>query len=180
MEFAGAQIIEQQSALGSLGIFVQTLFDSPLFSVIKIFAAIYVAVLIVDLVLLLILSSVDESYRKTKRGANIPTHAGAMRKWKKIRARLKKGELNYYKAAILEADQMIEKILSDAGYAEATMLEKIQRVESQHISSAQVLREAHEVSVRVIQDPEITLSREETEQVLLKYETFLDDLEIFG
>ena len=160
--------------------YAQMLFDSPLFTVIKIFAAIYVAVLIVDLILLLILSGVDESYRKTRRGANIPTHGEALRKWKKIRARLKKGELNYYKAAILEADQMVEKILDKAGYKEPTMLEKIARVESHHISSAQVLREAHEMSVRVIQDPDLTLSKAETEHILLKYETFLDDLEIFG
>ncbi len=182
MTFAGEQLVQQDQATFFTTVVqvLSFLFHSPLFSVIKFFAAIYVAVLIVDIVLLVILNGAQKSYRKGKRGTNLPTYAEAKRKWRRIMARLKKNEQNYFKAAILEADQMVEKVLADAGYKQPTMREKIERLKAQHVDSADILHKAHEMSVRVIQDPELELTKRQAEETLLLYEQFLDDMEIFG
>lgn len=180
MEFAGEVIVQEATLFQNMGDVLSFLFYSPFFSVLKFAAAIYVAVIVVDMVLLLILNGAQENYRKEKRGTNIPTTAESVRKWKRIKAHLKKDEQNHFKAAILEADQMVEKILIDVKYKQPTMVEKIDKLESQHIDSAKILREAHAMSVRVIQDPTLRLSRQQTEDTLMLYEQFMDDMEIFG
>lgn len=181
MEFAGEVIAQQDpSMFAGMGDFFTFLFHTPFFTVLKFFAAIYTAVIVVDIILLLILSGVDESYRKNQRGSNMPRRAEAARKWGRIKARLKKGEQNYFKAAILEADQMVEKILVDNGYGQETMGQKIDQLEAQHVDGAKFLREAHNVSMQVVQDPEFEITKERTEEVLNMYEEFMDDMEVFG
>lgn len=156
------------------------LFSSPLFAVIRFLAAVYVTVLVVDLLLLLLLSGVGESYRKNRRGTNLPTSMDARAKWRRITARLDKGTDDYRKAAILEADQMVEKILVDVGYTQPTMGEKIDRLTEQFIDGAAKLREAHAMSVRVIREADLRLSHDEARATLDLYKSFLDDMEVFG
>ncbi len=168
-----------KSFFQSFADFSFALFYSPLFTVIKVLAAIYVTVLVVDLVLLLVLGGVGDSMRKNKRGINLPTQSEATRKWKRIMARLKSDNSNYYKAAILEADQFVEKVLVKAGYKGKNMDEHIAQLTTQGLSSAETLAEAHVVSVQIITE-DIELSRDETKEVLAKYRQFLEDMEIFG
>ncbi len=179
MKFSGEVVEHDPTAIEKAGDILSFIFNSPLFAVIKVLAAIYVAVLIVDIILLLILNNAQEDYRKSKRGTTLPTHSEALRKWKRIKNRLKKGQQNYYKAAILEADQMVEKILIDVGYKQETMGEKIDMLREQAVDSAEILRKAHDVSVRIVQDPDFTLSRKDAEEALLWYEEFMNDMEIF-
>ncbi len=180
MEFAGDVVVQDPTPMQTIVSGLSFLFYSPFFTVIKIAAAIYVSVLIVDIILLIILDGAQENYRKEKRGTNIPTVFGAKRKWKYIKARLNKGEQNHYKVAILEADQMVEKILTDVKYKQPTMTQKIEKLEEQHVSSAALLRKAHAVSARIVQEPDFQLSRKEAEETLLLYEQFMNDMEIFG
>ncbi len=180
MEFAGDVVVQDPTLMQKVAGALSFLFHSPLFAVIKVAAAIYVAVLIVDIILLIILNGAQENYRKEKRGTNIPTVAESKRKWKRIKAHLKKDGQNYYKAAVLEADQMVERILAGVKYTQPTMTEKIAKLEEQHVSSAALLRKAHAVSVRIVQEPDFQLSRKDAEETLLLYEQFMDDMEIFG
>ena len=169
-----------KSWFGTFADFSFALFYSPLFTVIKVLAAIYVTVLIVDLVLLLVLGGVGDSMRKNKRGIKLPTQSEATRKWKRIMSRLKSDNPNYYKAAILEADQFVEKVLVKLGYKGDGMEDYLAQLAAQDISSAGVLTQAHDISVRIITEHDFSLSHEEATEVLNKYHQFLEDMEIFG
>ena len=178
--FQIASAAGEKTFLQSFTEFADFLFYSPLFTVIKFLALIYVTVLIVDLILLLILSGVGESYHKNKRGVNLPIPSEARRKWKSILKRLDKGQENYRKAAVLEADQYVEKILRNVGYQGEGMQDLIDQLKLQDSSLAEDLQEAHDESVRIVREVDAELSRERAEEILDKYRRFLEAIEVFG
>ncbi len=173
------QTEQSVSAIDRIGDGWVWLFHSPFFSVLKFFAAVYVTVLIVSIIILLFLINARDEMRKSKRGAKVHTHVEVKRKWRRIMSRLKKSDPQYYKVAILEADQMIERLLDKIGYKKPTMAEKISLLERQMIDSAAQLREAHEVCAAIVSQRDFTLTREEAERTLAQYETFLRDMELF-
>ncbi len=173
-------LAEQKTFLESFAEFSNFLFYSPLFTVIKFLAAVYVTVLVVDLILLLILSGVGESYHKNIKGMNLPLPAEAKRRWKKILKRLETDKEDYHKAAVLEADQYTERILRNAGYSGENMQDCIDQARLQAVPEIDKLQEAHDLSVKIVQDPNFSLSRRQAEEILKKYYDFLDAMEVFG
>ncbi len=179
MKFAG-EVTQDTTLWQDISAVLSFIFHSPLFTVIKVLAAIYTAVLVVNIILLIILNGAQKSIRKERRGANLPTYAEARRRWRRIMSYVKKGTQNYYKAAILEADQMVENLLTDTGSKEPTMHEKIQRLKEQYIDSAEDLEKAHAMSMRIVREPSLTLSRKDVDETLALYRHFLEDMEVFG
>ncbi len=158
---------------------LDALFTSPLFVVLKFFAALYVAVLIVNVILLLILNNARKEYRKSKRGANVPTRGEMRLLWRRIMRHLKGDDVAQYKIAILKADRLAERVLTDAGYKGATMRERIAQLEAQKIGAAAALARAHAVCARVVQEPDFMPTRAEAEEALAQYKAFFDDFYLF-
>ncbi|EKE19528.1 MAG: hypothetical protein ACD_8C00144G0011 [uncultured bacterium] len=160
---------------------LKNFYHSPFVLVVKILLGIYLAVLFVDILLLLILRDVPSHLRVGIRGMDIPLASKKkMRKrWDEIRAKLTvENNESQYKIAILEADAVVEEVLSGIGYKGANMSEKLDQVGTFHLDDhLGALRGAHEIRNRIINEPEFAMDQRMAVAVFGVYENFLEYLE---
>ena len=85
------------------------------FLVLKILIAIYVTILLVDIILLIYLGDVKSQLRALRTGGYYkPTNEKeTKRKWKKITKRLDDDDENQWKVAVLEADDVVNNYLAE-------------------------------------------------------------------
>lgn len=148
---------------------------------IKFFLFVYVAVLLVDIVMLLILRGVSDNIKKTLFGTKRPfvSKSKAIIRWEKILARLSDQNSSQYKVAILEADAFAEEIVSSMGYDGNTMAEKLASVHPGQIENRDLLVEAHQIRNRIIHEADFVLSQEEARKWLEAYDAFFREMELF-
>lgn len=159
-----------QSVLQSIG-------NSWWFHAFKIFMAVYVTVLIADIILVLYLHDSVADVRKQFRGANVTVLKKKDRKqWGQVRARLSRGTVSQYKLAILEADYMLDKGLSHVGYRGANLTEKLENVDAIQFSNIEDIRAAHQLRNAIVHDEHYVIEREQAEKVLDDVEAFLKNI----
>jgi vacuolar-type H+-ATPase subunit H len=98
-------------------------------------------------------------------------------KWKKIEKRLESKIEADFKLAILEADDLLNKAMDEAGYKGKDLSEKLEKVSEEIISNLKELKEARKVREDIISDPTYRLSEEEAKKILKVYEKALKDLQ---
>lgn len=156
--------------------FLTPFFESHFFAALRILAFLYVVVLILDIGILLSFRNLREDWNKNFYGTDIAPLAsrGASRKrWNAIRDRLKTENLSEYKVAVLEADMMVDEILSEIGFKEGDMLQKIEAMAQIDPKDAENLREAHAVRNRIVFERDFEITHDGAEEVLAKYGGFL-------
>lgn len=153
---------------------------SGFFLFVKFIIAIYVSVLFVDLVLLLMVRGVTGDIRNTLKGAPMPLlpKKKIQQKWIAIEDRIKLNNIQQNKAAILEADELVDGILLNIGYKGNNMKERLASADSSQIEELDLLIEAHEIRNKIIHDNSFHLDKEEVARVMNIYREFLDNLEI--
>jgi hypothetical protein len=159
---------------------VSNFYHSNFFSVVKLILGIYVAVLVIDIILIVILREPLKDIKTALKGSEFPLirKSKMQRRWGKVVARLKSDNPSQYKAAILEADNIADEILAGIGYKGKNMAERLDQVKPAHLDNlSDDLRRTHEIRNRIIREKEFTLSREETSEIIGVYEKFLDNLE---
>ncbi len=155
-------------------------YNSSLFLFIKIILGIYLAVVILDIILILILFDVPSQMRVGLRGMDVPlvTKSKMQKRWDKIKDRLKTGNISQYKVAIIEADALADEILGGIGYKGANMTEKLEQIEPTHIDDhLESLKGAHQVRNRIVHEENFEIDARLTKAVLDVYENFLKYLE---
>ncbi len=152
---------------------------STFFFVIKVFLAIYSTVLIVDVILLIYLGNVRNQLRTMRKGAsNVKTTKRQdMRAWNAIMARLQSDDADQYKAAILEADQFVYKALETQGYSGANFSERLAQLPTGSFLSVDVVRDVHALSNKIVHNPQLPLTHEQTKNALGVYEKFLKNID---
>ena len=160
---------------------VQFFSHSFLMAAVKFFLFIYVAVLLIDIVLLLVLRGVSVDIKKGLYGTHRPLllRSTAIKRFKKILTRLKSANPSQYKVAILEADDFADKVLADIGFTGASMTEKLEQVREGQLETKNLLTEAHQVRNRIIHETDFTPSREEANKWLEAYRAFFIEVEVF-
>lgn len=155
--------------------------ESMFFLAVKFFLFAYVAVLLADIVLLLVLKGLSSDLKSALYGADRPlTSKNKLReRWENIRGRLESANVSQYKVAVLEADALADEVLDGIGYAGATMTEKLQSVLGGQLETKELLAEAHEVRNQIIHDPHYVLTREDATRYLVLFEKFFDEVELF-
>lgn len=155
--------------------------ESILFLMVKFFLFAYVAVLLADIVLILVLKGLSADLKSALYGTDRPlTSKNKLReRWENIRGRLESTNVSQYKVAVLEADALADEILDGIGYAGATMTEKLQSVLGGQLETKELLAEAHEVRNQIIHDPHYVLTREDATRYLELFEKFFDEVELF-
>ncbi|MEN8252266.1 MAG: hypothetical protein ABFQ53_01650 [Patescibacteria group bacterium] len=155
-------------------------FNSKIFFVIKVFLAIYTTVLIVDIILLVLLGDVRAQLRSLRKGASTAKTSKRtdLRDWKLIRDRLSSEDEKLYKAAILEADRFTYKALETQGYSGGNFSERLAQIPAGSFTSLEAVRDAHGLSVEVVQDEELSITKEQAENTLNVYEAFLKNLDV--
>lgn len=162
---------------------LKNFYQSPAFFVIKLIIGIYVTVLFVDIVLLLFARGVRQNIREALIGMNVPTEITLKKKktrerWSNIRSRLRSDNESEYKVAIIEADNIIDDLIGRMTYPGANMGERLSNVPPGQIESLEELKKAHDVRNRIIHEKDFRVSQEYAEEILGKYEAFLDEFEV--
>lgn len=153
--------------------------DSWWFQAVKIFFAIYVTVLLVDIILVLYLHDAVSDVRKQFRGGDVKISKKKERKqWEQIRARLSQKTVSQYKLAILEADYVLDKSLRQVGYRGANLTEKLENVDSMQYVQIDDIRAAHQLRNAIVHDEHYVVDREQAEKVLDDVEAFLKTIGI--
>jgi hypothetical protein len=153
--------------------------DSGLAFGIKIFLAIYVAVLVVDIILIIIVHTPGMYFRVLKGGANvpIPKKVKMQKRWEKVKARLQKGDAKQLKAAVLEADEIVNEILLKVGYAGENMGERLDGISADQLETIEELKEAHKVRNEIVRRADFELNQEQAEETVETYQKTLEILE---
>lgn len=162
---------------------IQNFYHSGAFTVIKFILAIYVLVLLVDLVLLLVQRGVAGNLRQIMYGMNMPKELVSKKnklrlQWDKIKKRLESPNESEYKVAIIEADNVIDDIIRRMGYKGDNLSERIQNVPAGQLEHLDEIRAAHEIRNRVIHEEDFAVSREQARDVIGNYEHFLRHFEV--
>ena len=159
---------------GSIADIFITFYHSAFFAVIKFILSIYTIVLILDLAMIVFLRGFGMDIRVTMTGVYIPSRKATRKKWLRIKKRLESGSDTQYKAAILEADKIVDELLDRIGHKGENMPHRLSQLKPGQIENAEELVRAHEVRNNIIHDKEFSVSREQTEEVLGIYEKFLE------
>lgn len=170
-----------QNFVDNLPAFFVQFYNSPFVFFLKIFFGVYLAVLILNVIMLLILRDVPAQVRVGLKGMDVPltTKNKMQKRWDKIIERLKSNEVSQYKLAIIEADTIADEILSDLGYKGANMMEKLEQVGTAHLDDhLEALKGAHQLRNRIVQEPEMEVDERFAKAIIGVYENFLRYLEL--
>lgn len=166
--------------------FVTTFSNTAVFFVIKVLLGIYVAVLLVDIILLLIQRGLGNVFREGFTiGMNVPSELTTRKKktksrWEAIKKRLENQEEKEFKVAIIEADEMVGDLVKRMGYQGENLGEIFKNVPEAQIESIAKVKKAHETKNRIVQDEKFPVSLELAKETLNYYEEFLDEFEVFN
>lgn len=146
---------------------------------IKIFLGLYLALLLTNIVLLLFQRGLSENYRRGTLGMDFPVELTSKKKktkkkWEEIKNLLKSGNQSLYKVAIIEGDNLIDEYIHKMGYGGSTIGERLENILPGQIENIEELKEAHKVRNRIIHEEDFQLTKVQAEEVLAKYEHFLD------
>jgi hypothetical protein len=172
-----------QNFISSLPAMFVSFYNSQFIFVVKILAAIYLAVLVIDVILLLILRGIGATVRVGLRGMDIPlvTRSKMQKRWEKIKNRLDSNNPSQYKVAIIEADVVADEMLSGIGYKGANMAEKLEQVGTAHLDDhLEALKGAHEIRNRIVHEENFQVDERLAKAVLGVYENFLRYLELLN
>lgn len=158
---------------------VYVFWNSNFFGFIKFLLAIYVIVLFIDIVLLLILRGVGANIKQGFYGANLPpAHRGQVfKRWRAIMARMNSSVESQQKVAILEADALVNEILSGAGLGGENMREKLDNALPLQVENKEQILWAHGIRNSIIQDEAFSIDKETAEEVIGVYKEFLESWE---
>lgn len=159
--------------------------ESTTFAVIKFIVFIYIVVVIVDIILLLVQRGIKGDIRATIYGMDMPKDLVLQKskievKWGKIRKRLASDNPSEYKVAIIEADNVLEKLVKELKYGGNNLGEMLENMPENEIEVKSDLMEAHEVRNKIIHDESFSLTKDEAKNTLEKYEKFLRYFLVIG
>lgn len=103
----------------------------------------------------------------------------AQKKWQKIKRRMERGGEANLKLAVIEASQLLQKVLAKKGYGEENLLWQLKRLTEDEVSNIDELRGICSVYENILRDPDYRLEEERASKILENIETALKDLEVF-
>lgn len=96
-------------------------------------------------------------------GSKNITRKRSLRAWKQIQKRLKAGDVNNLKLAVLEADRILDEILKLSGYPGDNLDERLESTTTAQISNVEELRQVHKIRNRLVGEPDFILTPGEAE-----------------
>lgn len=101
-----------------------------------------------------------------------------VKKWKKIKHRLKVDLEPESKLAIIEADSIFNDVLERMGFTEKAFEERVKHLTVDLLPKIEEVIEAHKIRNNIVHDPSYRLNIEEAKRVISIYEKALTDLQI--
>lgn len=163
--------------------FLIAFYNSTFFLLVKVMLGVYLAVLVADIILLLLLRDIAWDIKVGAKGADIPLASKKknQKHWNKIKEKLKSDNVSQYKVAIIEADAFVEEFLGKAGYGGENMAQKLEQAGERHLDEhREALLEVHKIRNRIIHETDFEIDRETAETAVKVYEDFLKYLDFLG
>lgn len=98
------------------------------------------------------------------------------KKWREISRRMERNIEAEAKLAILEADELLGKALSNAGYKGETFSSKLEAAGREVLPEISMIKEMHKLRNDIVADPSFHLSLQEAKRVIAVYKKALEDL----
>jgi hypothetical protein len=98
-------------------------------------------------------------------------------KWKKIEKRLESKDEAELKLAVIEADELLDKVMDEIGYKGENLTEKLEKITEEIISNLKELKEIRKIKEDIVEDPTYRLTEEDAKRILKVYEKALRDLQ---
>jgi hypothetical protein len=92
-----------------------------------------------------------------------------LKAWNQIVKRMKTGEMNNWKVAILEADKILDDVIKASGYRADTAEERFKQLTPEAVPHLSELQQAHRVRNRVAQEPDFIISKDDALTALKVY-----------
>jgi hypothetical protein len=83
-----------------------------------------------------------------------------------------------YKVAIIEADTIIDDLITRMGYKGSNMSERLANIPEGQLAELGEMKEAHEIRNRIIHEENFKVDRDFAKGVLKKYEHLLHHFEV--
>ncbi len=153
------------------------LWNSSFFTFIKFLLAIYTLVLLANLIMLLMLRGLGKDIRKDRYGADMPVayKKTTQKQWLSVERHLSGHSSQDWKIAVLEADTIVEGILSKVGFTGENFRERVESVHPDSLEKREELLRAHSVRNDIIKDSTYVLEKKDAQEIVQIYEEFLKD-----
>lgn len=92
-----------------------------------------------------------------------------LKAWNQIIKRMRTDQLANWKAAVLEADRLMDDMLTGAGYRYPTINERFAAITPEELSNAAQIQEVHRLRNRIAQEPDFTPTKEGVVEILRVY-----------
>ncbi len=100
------------------------------------------------------------------------------RKWEKIKKRLSSHNEANWKLAIIEAEEIVEEVLSKMGYKGDGIREKLKGVDPATIPQLPNLISGYDIFINIIADKNYQIKQEDAIKIVSNFEEFLKSVEM--
>lgn len=97
-------------------------------------------------------------------------------RWESIIGRSKINSSESIKAAIIDADDLVDDILKRMGLEGESMAERMEKLSAGDFAAINQLLAAHHIRNRLVHEPGFSVSHEEANKVLGNYDSFLREI----
>ncbi|MBI2057951.1 MAG: hypothetical protein HYT63_03150 [Candidatus Yanofskybacteria bacterium] len=101
-------------------------------------------------------------------------------KWKEVLEHLQSLRDAEWKFAVIEADNILEDILTQAGYPGETLGEKLKQISKNQLASIDSLWSAHKLRNLIVHDPDYQIRYNDAREAIRDYEKALHELGVLG
>jgi hypothetical protein len=101
-----------------------------------------------------------------------------IKKWEAIIKKIKQGDDNAWKIAIIEADKYFDDVLISTGYDGRDMGDRLKQISKAQIANIEEIWQAHKIRNFLVHEPDFEIKQEEAERVIKVYEKALKELQV--
>lgn len=111
-------------------------------------------------------------------GGPVTPETMVQKKWKKIKKRIESPSDANWKLAIIESEEIVERILSEMGYKGEGIKEKLKGVDESKIPNLSDLISAYDIFINILADPDYKLPQDKAIKTISAFEEFLRNFEL--
>jgi len=152
--------------------------DSKLFVALQIVGGIFSLILLVAIIILIYKSGAFETHMRhlwtSWRASPLPKHR-MVKRWLAIKGEMESDDPEKWRAAIIDADLMLDEVVAKLGYKGETLEERLKNTVEYHFPSLENAWRAHQISDFLREDPSYPLTREVAEQTIGIYRTIFTE-----
>jgi len=100
------------------------------------------------------------------------------KQWAKIEKKLESNKEPDLKLAVIEAENLLEQIITKMGYEGETMADKLDQISSGVLPNIEDIKSAHKTRNNIIHDPDYRLTPEQAKKIMKVYEDALRSFEM--